>query len=184
VWAAVLGGAGLGFVWGIAARLWMRLISTNPEFSIAGTTAILVIATVFGAFVGFAFAARRRGDLARAPRGAHARPTRVDLGRRASLPLAAVALPEAGIGDHRHVDVTADDLRGARRPPEVRCIDRPGPKAIVREATGPSRGLGLARRRERRVEPSLPAPVDVPRRFAVAEDQHLLHRNHSEAETV
>ena len=61
VWAAVLGGAGLGFVWGIAARIWMRLISTKPEFSISGTAAILVIATVFGACTGFAFAARRRG---------------------------------------------------------------------------------------------------------------------------
>lgn len=61
VWAAALGGAGLGFVWGIVARIWMRLISTNPEFSISGTAAILVITTVFGACTGFAFAARRRG---------------------------------------------------------------------------------------------------------------------------
>ncbi|HEU5102207.1 MAG TPA: hypothetical protein VFU22_24460 [Roseiflexaceae bacterium] len=61
VWAAMLGGAGLGLAWGIAARLWMRLISTQPEFSIPGTTAILVIATLFGACAGLAFAARRRG---------------------------------------------------------------------------------------------------------------------------
>ena len=61
VWAAILGGAGLGLVWGIAARIWMRLISTNPEFTISGTAAILMIAMVFGAFAGFAFAARRRG---------------------------------------------------------------------------------------------------------------------------
>ena len=61
VWAAVLGGAGLGLVWGIAARIWMRLISTQPEFSIPGTLAILVIAAVFGAWTGLAFAARRRG---------------------------------------------------------------------------------------------------------------------------
>lgn len=61
VWAAILSGAGLGLVWGIAARIWMRLISTKPEFTISGTAAILVIAMVFGAFVGFAFAARRRG---------------------------------------------------------------------------------------------------------------------------
>jgi hypothetical protein len=61
VWAAVLGGAGLGLVWGIAARIWMRLISTRPEFSIPGTAAILMIATIFGACAGFAFAARRRG---------------------------------------------------------------------------------------------------------------------------
>jgi hypothetical protein len=61
MWVAILGGAGLGLVWGIAARIWMRLISTRPEFSIPGTAAILVIATVFGACAGFAFAARRRG---------------------------------------------------------------------------------------------------------------------------
>lgn len=61
VWVAVLGGAGFGLVWGITARIWMRLISTRPEFSIPGTVAILVIATVFGAWTGFAYAARRRG---------------------------------------------------------------------------------------------------------------------------
>jgi len=61
VWAAILGGAGLGLVWGIAARIWMRLISTVPVFTISGTAGILMIAMVFGAFVGFAFAARRRG---------------------------------------------------------------------------------------------------------------------------
>ena len=61
LWAAILSGAGLGMVWGIAARIWMRLISTQPEFSIPGTAAILVIATIFGTCVGFAFAARGRG---------------------------------------------------------------------------------------------------------------------------
>jgi hypothetical protein len=61
VWRAVLGGAGLGLLWGIAARIWMRLISTRPEFSIPGTAAILVIATIFGACAGLAFAARQRG---------------------------------------------------------------------------------------------------------------------------
>ena len=61
VWAAVLGGAGLGLAWGIAARIWMRLIATTPEFSIAGTAAILIITTLFGAWVGLAYVARRRG---------------------------------------------------------------------------------------------------------------------------
>ena len=61
VWAAVLRGAGLGLVWGTVARLWMRLIATTPEFSLPGTAAILIITTVFGAWVGLAYAARRRG---------------------------------------------------------------------------------------------------------------------------
>ena len=61
VWAAVTAGAALGLVWGIAARLWMRLISTNPEFSVAGTAFILAVPTVFGVGAGLAFAARRRG---------------------------------------------------------------------------------------------------------------------------
>lgn len=61
VWAAVLGGAGLGLAWGFAARIWMRLIATTPAFSIPGTAAILIITTLFGAWVGLAYAARRRG---------------------------------------------------------------------------------------------------------------------------
>ena len=61
VWAAVLSAAGLGLAWGIVARLWMRLIATAPEFSMPGTAAILMITTVFGAWVGLAYAARRRG---------------------------------------------------------------------------------------------------------------------------
>lgn len=61
LWLAVLGGAGLGLLWGILARIWMRLIATSPEFSIPGTAAILLIATLFGALSGLALAARRRG---------------------------------------------------------------------------------------------------------------------------
>ena len=61
IWAAVVVGASLGFGWGLIARIWMRLISTSPEFSVAGTVAILVITTVFGMCTGVAFAARRRG---------------------------------------------------------------------------------------------------------------------------
>ncbi len=59
--AAVLGGAGLGLIWGVAARIWMRLIATEPQFSIPGTAAILLIATLFGACVGLALAARQHG---------------------------------------------------------------------------------------------------------------------------
>jgi hypothetical protein len=61
LWGTVLCGTGLGLIWGVAARIWMRLISTQPEFSIPGTTAILLITTLFGTFVGLAFAARQHG---------------------------------------------------------------------------------------------------------------------------
>lgn len=59
-WFAVLSGAGCGLLWGIVARIWMRLISTNPEFSIEGTAYILIVATLFGASTGLAFSARQR----------------------------------------------------------------------------------------------------------------------------
>ena len=61
VWVVVLSGACLGLVWGIAARLWMRLITTTPEFSILGTAGILIVTTLFGGWAGLAFIARRRG---------------------------------------------------------------------------------------------------------------------------
>lgn len=56
----ILSGAGCGLLWGIVARLWMRLISTDPEFSIEGTAYILLVATLFGASTGLAFSARQR----------------------------------------------------------------------------------------------------------------------------
>lgn len=61
LWLAILAGAALGLTWGVASRIWMRLISTEHEFSVFGTTFILAVPTVFGAFAGLAFAARRRG---------------------------------------------------------------------------------------------------------------------------
>ena len=60
-WAAMLTGGVLGLVWGVTARLWMRLISTDPEFSVGGSAFIVAIPTVFGICAGLAFAARRRG---------------------------------------------------------------------------------------------------------------------------
>ena len=61
IWAAVLGGAGIGLAWGIVARILMRLIADDPEFTVSGTTLILAIFTNAGAFAGLAFGARRRG---------------------------------------------------------------------------------------------------------------------------
>ena len=54
-------GLGLGAVWGVLARVWMRLISDNPEFTWAGTLAIIGLSAVLGSGVGLVNAARRSG---------------------------------------------------------------------------------------------------------------------------
>jgi len=61
LWACVLGGVGLGLFLGVVARIWMRLMSTHPEFTFGGTAMILLFATQFGLFAGLAYAARQRG---------------------------------------------------------------------------------------------------------------------------
>ena len=65
VWAAMLTGTTLGLVWGMTARLWMRIVSSNPELPVSAaphdSAIILVFPTVFGTCAGLAFAARRRG---------------------------------------------------------------------------------------------------------------------------
>lgn len=61
IWRALGIGAGLGLAWGIAARIWMRLISTNPELSVFGTAYILAVPTIFGTCAGLAYVARRKG---------------------------------------------------------------------------------------------------------------------------
>jgi hypothetical protein len=55
----VLAGVGLGLVWGVLARLWMRLISTDPAFTWSGTLYILIAAMLLGLGVGGAAAGRR-----------------------------------------------------------------------------------------------------------------------------
>jgi hypothetical protein len=58
---AKLVGLGLvgGFVGGVAARGWMRLVAKNPEFTWSGTLAITLGFTVFGVTQSGAFAARQ-----------------------------------------------------------------------------------------------------------------------------
>jgi hypothetical protein len=62
---ALLRGAGLGLalgaVWGVLARIWMRLITTDPEFSWAGTLAIIGFSALLGLGVGLVHASRRTG---------------------------------------------------------------------------------------------------------------------------
>ncbi|HMN42354.1 MAG TPA: hypothetical protein PKE29_16035 [Phycisphaerales bacterium] len=54
-------GALLGAAWGVVARCFMRLLTTQPEFSWEGTLAILGIAAWAGACVGLVRAARSAG---------------------------------------------------------------------------------------------------------------------------
>jgi hypothetical protein len=58
-----LAGAALGLGWGVTVRAWMRLISTDPEFSWSGTGYILGACTVIGLLLGAAEAGRRRGAM-------------------------------------------------------------------------------------------------------------------------
>lgn len=48
----------LGACWGMAARGWMRLVSTEPEFSWGGTLAIIGLAAVSGLLVALSWRAR------------------------------------------------------------------------------------------------------------------------------
>ncbi len=50
----------LGVSWGVVARVWMRLISTSPDFSWAGTLGILIAFGIVGLALGVVYAARRR----------------------------------------------------------------------------------------------------------------------------
>lgn len=56
----VLAGALAGTALGILARVWMRVISTDPGFTVAGTTFIAVGFTVFGLAQSLTALARRR----------------------------------------------------------------------------------------------------------------------------
>jgi len=65
--AAALGAA-LGALWGVAARVWMRLVSTSPEFSWSGTLGIVVVAAGLGAGVAVSSRARSLTGWRRAAR--------------------------------------------------------------------------------------------------------------------
>ena len=51
----------IGLAWGALARLFMRLISTSPEFSWPGTAMILAFAGLFWGLIGLVVAARAEG---------------------------------------------------------------------------------------------------------------------------
>jgi hypothetical protein len=56
----IASGALLGLAWGISMRLWMRFISTDPEFSWSGTGYILGAATLAGLLLGIGWARRSK----------------------------------------------------------------------------------------------------------------------------
>jgi hypothetical protein len=55
---AALTGLGLGAAWGVAARVWMRVISTSPEFSWSGTLMIIGFSAILGMGVAVSSVAR------------------------------------------------------------------------------------------------------------------------------
>lgn len=63
---SMLNGAMLALAWAILFRLWMRLISDKPEFTISGTSILLGASMFVGMCAGLAFAVRRRGVSQRA----------------------------------------------------------------------------------------------------------------------
>jgi len=54
-------GAAVGLAWGLVARLFMRLISTSPGFSWAGTIGIVGMSAVLWGLIGVVVAARGAG---------------------------------------------------------------------------------------------------------------------------
>ncbi len=58
---AAAAGLALGVSWGVAARVWMRLISTDPEFSWTGTGYILGAGAVTGLGFGIMYGVRLAG---------------------------------------------------------------------------------------------------------------------------
>lgn len=51
-------GFALGAAWGAVARAWMRLVSTNPEFSWSGTLTIVLLSGMLGLLVALSWRAR------------------------------------------------------------------------------------------------------------------------------
>lgn len=61
LWSGLVLGVALGAGWGILARVFMRLVSTSPEFSWAGTLLIVGLSALLGAGIGLVAGARAAG---------------------------------------------------------------------------------------------------------------------------
>lgn len=59
----VIFGASAGLLWGAIMRVWMRFISTNPEFSWSGTLFILGASVIAGSVLGLARKRRAVGGV-------------------------------------------------------------------------------------------------------------------------
>lgn len=60
---ALMMGTAMGALWGIAARIWMRMISSDPAFSWSGTLMIIGFSAWLGLGVGLVYGTRGRGHL-------------------------------------------------------------------------------------------------------------------------
>ena len=122
-------------------------------------------------------AAGRRRELAPPPRRAHARPARVDLvGRSSPSQSPPLRSRRPGCGVQPAPSAAGDDLGGLAGPAEVGAVhDRRARSPTRPSASARSRAWLLAERGERRVEPALPAVLEVPFRLAVADDQEVVH---------
>lgn len=61
MWRQAAAGLVIGAGWGVAARVWMRLISTDPEFTWSGTLSIITVAALAGLGLGLVSGARACG---------------------------------------------------------------------------------------------------------------------------
>ncbi|MEO5608089.1 MAG: hypothetical protein ABIQ61_08770 [Ornithinibacter sp.] len=61
MWRPAFAGLVAGVTWGVVARGFMRLLTSDPEFTWAGTAFIVVLATVAGLAVGTVHGARTSG---------------------------------------------------------------------------------------------------------------------------
>lgn len=61
MWRQAAAGLVIGAGWGVAARVWMRLISTDPGFSWSGTLGIITFAALAGLGLGLVSGARACG---------------------------------------------------------------------------------------------------------------------------
>ena len=121
------------------------------------------------------FTTRRRAELASSPRCALGRPAGLDFVASQALPRAAVAFAKPGFGQHGRFQMGADDLRGALRPSEIGRVDHARDDPRIRELAAPRGCLLFTLRRQRCIEPTLPAALDVPGRRSVANDEDASH---------